>query len=95
MPINNIIKFQNDCSTNREVIDRKPIFSEKLHERSLCQGERSPGIELSLRIMPINNILKAIGQLRGKLLIGNGCVYGRTDGQGESSIPPQTRLRGV
>ena len=41
MPINNILKFENDCSTNREVIDRKPIFSEKLHERSLCQGQRS------------------------------------------------------
>ena len=35
MPINNILKFENDCSTNREVIDQKPIFSEKLHEKSL------------------------------------------------------------
>ena len=58
MPINNILKFESDWSTNREVIDRKLIFSEKLLKRSLCQGQISPVIELSLRIMPINNILK-------------------------------------
>ena len=58
MPVNNILKFESDWSTTREVIRRKPIFSEKWHKRSLCQGQRSLVIELSLRIITINNILK-------------------------------------